>query len=50
MSFGFVNNNDSFQWNGCGDYFVYGIKFVKLFVDFWEKGRDVRVKINLYNN
>ncbi|XP_068718673.1 protein Wnt-2-like [Montipora capricornis] len=47
---GFVNNNDSYQWNGCGDHLAYGTKFAKLFVDSLEKGRDARAKINLHNN
>lgn len=47
---GFVNSNDSFQWNGCDEHLAYGTKFAKLFVDSREKGRDARAKINLHNN
>lgn len=37
-------------WGGCSDNIGYGVEFVVQFMDFREKGIDIKFLMNLYNN
>lgn len=43
-------NGLDWEWGGCSDNIEFGYKFAKAFVDAAERGRDLRVVMNLHNN
>lgn len=38
------------SWGGCSDNVFYGVVFIVDFMDFWERGIDIKLLMNLYNN